>query len=512
MGHRRDEHGEKFFRDEEKLRCWKISSPPSSAKDGQKEEKEEDEEYTPEEIAFLKSITESPAKFCHSVLGLRPFPYQEKFLEDKSKKIIACAGRQVGKSLISAAKALWFSLAYPKSSTLIVSATQRQSSLMFEKIVEYIESSQLLEESVLRGTRTKILFSNGSKIAALPCGRHGASLRGHTANLILIDEASFVPEEVITQVMNPMLSTTDGTMIMISTPYDKAHYFYRMFNSPNWSKYHFKTSENPKVKPEFLKEQREEIGERQFRQEYLAEFVDDEKTYFPMELLRSAVHLCGDEKKSCDYCLVISGAKDPSGELYAGYDPGGMTDPAALVVAEKLKASETDDSKPAFRVVLTKTLLVKQRGKNNSSSDVYTQFTVEISDLHKKLHFKRVLVDSTGLGSPILSHCKELQLPVEGVNLNRVRQEQIFSNLKILFEQKKVALPDSLNLLSSLNCIVAKRNRIGGYSFDHLSGTHDDLAFALALAVWAGRQSASMVMMKHDNPGTGDSWKESMKS
>ncbi|MFI5421466.1 MAG: terminase large subunit domain-containing protein, partial [Nitrososphaerales archaeon] len=99
--------------------------------------------------------------------------------------------------------------------------------------------------------------------------------------------AAFVPEDVITQVITPMLSTTDGSMIMISTPYDKSHFFYRAFNSTRWSKYQFKTEDNPLVKKEFLLAQREEVGELQFRQEYLAEFVDDEKTYFSMALLRS---------------------------------------------------------------------------------------------------------------------------------------------------------------------------------------------------------------------------------
>jgi hypothetical protein len=243
--------------------------------------------FTDGELKFLREIKDSPAKFCFGVLGFKPFQYQEKFLEDKSKRIIACAGRQVGKSLISAAKALWFSITHPHTTALIVSATQRQSSLMFDKILKYVEGSYFLGQLIQRKTRTMIRFWNGSEIKALPCGRQGATLRGETVHMALIDEAAFVPEDVITQVITPMLSTTDGSMIMISTPYDKSHFFYRAFNSPRWSKYQFKTEDNPLVKKEFLLEQREEVGELQFRQEYLAEFVDDEKTYFSMALLRS---------------------------------------------------------------------------------------------------------------------------------------------------------------------------------------------------------------------------------
>ena len=49
-------------------------------------------------------------------------------------------------------------------------------------------------------------------------------------------------------------------------------------------------------------------------------------------------------------------------------------------------------------------------------------------------------------------------------------------------------------MLTSLNCIVSERNRIGGYSFSHPHGTHDDLAYALALAVWrAGKGGGTVI-------------------
>ena len=56
--------------------------------------------------------------------------------------------------------------------------------------------------------------------------------------------------------------------------------------------------------------------------------------------------------------------------------------------------------------------------------EVYTKFTVEIADLHKKASFRKLVVDSTGIGSPIISQCRELGLPVEGMNLHRKNQEE----------------------------------------------------------------------------------------
>ncbi len=456
------------------------------------------DDFTPEELnRALQTIKRSAVKFCTVVLGLKPFPYQVKFLEDSAKRIVVCAGRQVGKSLITAARALWFAMSKAETTTLIVSATQRQSGLMFDKILSYVEKCELLKDSVERQTRTLLRFGNDSQIVALPCGRYGNSLRGYTADQVIIDEAAFVPEEVINEAVMPMLSTTGGTAIMISTPYDRDHPFYKAFTSSLWSKYHFPTSENPLVPEEFLEEQRESIGEQRFRQEYMAEFVDDERSYFPMGLIRSCVHSC-DSSIKCDYCEIVAGKVLPKGDLFAGYDPGGTTDFAALAVVHRISDEKEGSRQLSFKVVLTKSFRSDDRSRELDDEAVYTRFTAQVSDLHKQLHFNKVIVDSTGLGKPIVEHCKELKLPVEGLSLTAKNKEEIFLNLKIAFEQKKITVPNDLNLLSNLNCIEAERTRSGGYYFSHPRGTHDDLAYACGLALWAARKVRTLIMNKYD--------------
>jgi hypothetical protein len=42
------------------------------------------------------------------------------------------------------------------------------------------------------------------------------------------------------------------------------------------------------------------------------------------------------------------------------------------------------------------------------------------------------------------------------------------------------------------------KTRVGGYSFSHPEGTHDDIAQALALALWiGGKGSGKVIMMKY---------------
>ncbi|MGH9878075.1 MAG: hypothetical protein ACRD5H_10590, partial [Nitrososphaerales archaeon] len=76
-------------------------------------------------------LKEDPVMFARDVLDFMAFDYQQKLLCDASKRICACMGRQTGKSSTIAAKALHFASTGRNRTILIVSATLRQSMLMF---------------------------------------------------------------------------------------------------------------------------------------------------------------------------------------------------------------------------------------------------------------------------------------------------------------------------------------------------------------------------------------------
>ena len=401
----------------------------------------------------MRRLLSDPALFARHVLEFSPYGYQEKILCDNSKRICACMGRQSGKSLTIAAKAIHFATANPATNTLIVSATLRQSTLMFEKIVQFIDNS-VLRKSVAYRSKTRIKLSNGSWIIALPSGNTGATLRGFKADLIILDEAAFIREEIIASVSLPMLATTDGYCWMLSTPWDKNHIFYRAFTGPGWSVYHHPSSVNPMISSRFLQEQKELVGEERFAREYLAEFVDDSNAYFPMALVRSCIN---DDMPSVD------------GELFAGYDPGGKRSYAAFVIIRRI------DEK--LYVVYKKC----EKGKD------YAEFNVELADLYNKYKFV-MLVDETGLGSPILGHLKELGMEVNGIQFTSRKKEELLSNLKILMETKKLAIPYDEELFNALNAIECKRTRVGNFIFEKRQHMHDDLAYALALACLAARE------------------------
>ncbi len=404
----------------------------------------------------------NPILFAKNILHFNPFDYQQKLLLDNSKRICAVMGRQTGKSTTIAAKAIHYVLINPYSRALVVSPTLRQSLLLFEKILSF---SEHIRSMIRSRNRSRIDLKNGSSIIALPCGS-GSTIRGYTATLLILDEAAFIPEHIINNVFLPMISTTNGSIWMISTPYSKEHPFYRAYNSSEWSVYKVPSSSNPLIKQSFLDEQRRFIGELAFMQEYSAEFIDDIDTFFPSNLVQR--------------CIDVN--TKGKGILYAGFDPGGRSDPAALVIINYIDK--------VYEVIY----------KRSWYNTDYTYINREVIKICKDYNVASLCIDQTGLGNPIAESIKhELgEDRVKGVILTPSSKEEILLNLRLLFEERRIIIPPDPELLSHLNCITYKKSSIG-YKFEHPNNTHDDLAYALALACWAIKDYNNGVMIAIDN-------------
>jgi phage FluMu gp28-like protein len=231
---------------------------------------------------------DDPVEFARTFLHFQPYPYQEKFLRDNSTLIAACCGRQVGKTTLAAIVALHFALARNHVRILIVSAGLRQSIILFDKILDDTETAIPAKALLTYRTRTKVRFTNGSEIVALPCGRDGSTLRGFTADMVILDEANFIPSTVIQSVVRPTMITRPGArLIMISTPWMRDHPFYEALSKPElrFKTYNWPSAMNPTVTSEQLELERRTIGDFAFNREYNAVFMDDQFSFLPSELV-----------------------------------------------------------------------------------------------------------------------------------------------------------------------------------------------------------------------------------
>ena len=148
----------------------------------------------------------------------------------------------------------------------------------------------MIKKGAKRPTKSKIELTNGSKIHCLPAGLTGAGIRGYTIDLLIADEAAFIPEEVWVAV-TPMLAVTKGDIWLLSTPHGKEGYYYRCFKDPKFISFHVSSENCPRKDQVFLDSEKAWMTKAQYAQEYLGEFVDELRQVFPDKLIKECMTL-----------------------------------------------------------------------------------------------------------------------------------------------------------------------------------------------------------------------------
>jgi len=195
--------------------------------------------------------------------------------------------RQAGKSTVTAALALHTALFQPDSLILLLSPSLRQSAELFRKVATFYAD---LGRPVpaLGELATSLTLANGSRVVSLP-GSH-ETIRGFSgARLVIIDEAAMVPDELFVAV-NPMLAVSRGRLVCLSTPLGKRGWFFDTWEGPRdpWERVRVTALDCPRIDPAFLAEQRQTLGERWYRQEYLCSFEETVDQVFSTESVLAA--------------------------------------------------------------------------------------------------------------------------------------------------------------------------------------------------------------------------------
>jgi len=415
----------------------------------------------------LQYIPADPMEFAVKLFGFKPTSYQEKLLRDQSKRIVVRMCRQAGKTTTIALRAIWFAVTHPKTLSLIVAPSLRQSMIMMDRVHGFLMSlpQELRRSIVMKLQRTVVWFKNGSQIVALPCSVH--LLRGYTAHQVLMDEVAFFrdDETVIYNVVYPMLSTTDGVLIMSSTPWGKDSVFYRACQDPGYSKHVVTWRDvvnSGLIKPEFIEEMRRILPSERFKREFEAEFVEEEDSYFKQDLIAKCID------PELEYYEFDS---YPSGEFYIGVDFGKYYDYSAIVVVER--SGEVLKVVHCYRFPL---------GESYASVIGYVKTLCE-----RWKDVQKVYADQTGVGNYIVEDMKNVSIPVDGITFTTRLKEEMLGYLKNMMENGFLKIPYDPELISEINVEKFSLSKDGHVIFYHPEGSHDDRLMALALAVFASK-------------------------
>lgn len=405
--------------------------------------------------------------------------------------ILVNTGRQVGKTTTFAHKIAKHLLDNSKQQVIVVSLTEDQAQLIIIMILDFLEKNykSLIQKGKNKPTKSRIWLKNNSRVISRPVGNTGDAVRGFTGDVLYIDEASGMPELMWKAAM-PTLMTTGGQIWMSSTPRGKyisngkdKNFFYKCWENEDnrWQTFTINSEEVMKSRDlteewteekrdkaiTFLKNQKMIMAEMEYRQEYMAEFLDDNRQLLDDDLIL---------KSMTEQQKPIKKGEN----LYLGVDIARMGDDESVFTIVK----QVGDHIYHLDSQITKKTLL---------SDT----TQRIIHLNRLYEFEKIFIDSVGMGIGVLDYLlkdDETKYITVGVDFSkqiissdgrtvRLQKNVRYSNLKMLMETGKLHLLDDHKVFQSLKSMqFAYSNDNTGTRHLKIFGHYDHIADSLTYA------------------------------
>lgn len=198
---------------------------------------------------------------------------RREILRDTARYKVVCSGRRWGKSFFSI---IWL-LHTPLQSNerrWVIFPTYRQAKMVSWNLLKRLFAGKKVS---INETELSITLSNGAKIELKGADKPD-SLRGVSVSKVVLDEYSYMKENVWGEIIQPTLAETKGSALFVGTPTGVQNHFYDLFvkgqsNDSDYKSWQFTTLEGGFISEEEIDKARKNLDKRTFEQEYLASFL-----------------------------------------------------------------------------------------------------------------------------------------------------------------------------------------------------------------------------------------------
>ena len=379
-----------------------------------------------------------------TIKGYKPHPKQREIHnsinQSDAKYFVLNIGRQFGKTMLCINQMLYWAINKPGSTIAWVSPIYKQSKKVFDELERATASSGLFEfnrsDLTVKGFGSTIMFFSGER---------PDNIRGNTFDYLIIDEMAFTRSELWSEVLSATVLVKGKKVVFISTPKGKNH-FYNLYLQQNYDdrykSFHFTSYDNPMIDKKDLDERRRSLPDHIFRQEYLAEFMDNASGLF--KNVRQSV-----------------GNPKSSGTNYFGLDIGRADDYTVITIQDKsghvldVQRWRHDE----WSKIIDKVAQVIKKWNATGYVEVNNQGDVFYEMLRSKVG---------NLAQPFTTTTKTKPMIIE--------------ELAVDFEQGNIVMPEIDFLIDELEAftyIFDPRTRRVKYSAPE--GVHDDCVMSMAI-------------------------------
>ena len=291
----------------------------------------------------------------------------------------------------------------------------------------------------------------GGGFVAVRSADNPDSLRGEGLDFVVMDECAFMQKEAWTEAIRPALSDRQGKALFISTPKGRNH-FWELYQKgingeEGWQSWTFPTISNPFIQASEIEAAKRDLPEMIFRQEYLAEFIDDSGGVF---------------RRVQDAAVLEPQEPDANKQYVAGVDV----------------ASSIDFTVVSIMDVKSKELVYLDRFNRVD----YNVLEDRLEALYKRWHLDSMKIEANSIGQPVIDHLYAKGLSIIPFTTTSATKQAIIQGLQSAFEHGEIRIINDPVLVGELLSFESKRSPSGGFSYSAPSGMHDDTVMSLAIA------------------------------
>lgn len=390
---------------------------------------------------------------------------QREFILASEKVVAASCGRRWGKSEATAVGVLLWSLVNAHTEQIVLAPTADQTQIIMGEISRRLSAIPGMAGSYTerRSPYWEITFNDGqgltppTRIISRTVGTKGRGLRGRKAHRVIADEAAYISDAIMQQVVGPLLADYDGQLLLISTP-DGRNHFWKAFQqgvggNPRYRHFQFPTASNPYIPPSFLEAERATKPEQVFRQEYEAAFLDREGTVF--RKVMAAARLTGQAAPQAGYTYImgVDWARSKDFTVLAVFDA------TTRELAALDRFNQIDFS--------------LQRGR--------------LKALHEQYGCVAIVAESNSIGQPNIEALQTEGIPVYPFLTTNATKAALVDLLALSLERQDIAILNDPVLTGELMAYEGRKLPSGRMQYGAPEGEHDDTVMALMLALWGSQ-------------------------
>lgn len=278
------------------------------------------------------------------------------------------------------------------------------------------------------------------------------SVRGESFHLVVLDEAARLPEDAWTDAIMPTLADYDGDAVLISTPRGR-NWFWREWMKGQEGRADVKswtapTNANPMatIRRAFASV-RDRVPERTYRQEWLAEFVDDAGVFRGVRRAATA-EAQANMHQGHSYIFGVDWARDSDYTVITVLDTHTMS----TVALDRF-----------------------------NQIDYHVQVG-RVKALAERFRPLAIVAESNSIGQPVIEQMRRQGMPVVPFTTTNASKQIAIDALALAFERGTLRiLPDEV-LIGELEAYSMERLPSGLLRYGAPDGQHDDCVMSLALA------------------------------